>query len=565
METLTKSSLGVRLVNGILPAGEEKTSIWKLHSFWAAIFIAIGILLRVVPYFVNRAFWLDETSVALNIRFRGFLELFKVLDYEQTMPIPILLFTKLLTVMFGTAESIFRLPALLAGIALLFVVWFGFSKLFGKTQALISLALVAGWYPLIYYSSELKQYEVDALMTAILLWVGLSTLRNPDASFNSLSIWGCVAILVSQPSVFILAALGMAAAYDKRFWQSDRWRWSVVLTGLVWVALFVAIFFWSYKTVSSSDFMRKFWADYFINPGSPQFVFQAKETLRTLFGGDYFYYMRLPMLVPLFLLGVFGIYRSEDRKTLLVAVLPIVLLFVASAMRQYPYATRLYLFTVPLIVWIFSAAVVASGRFFRGRMQSVIVVAFGAFLATSLVANALTRNSGPLLVESLRQTVDHIRKVDKEAPVYISFGRYRTWSYYAGDWNTPDPLKKNLDAVESCSTCDWKVIMNKRSQPDLVGRRPVGFKSDDEWLQHEARRILSVKDDHVWLVLSFYEDGLAKTRPWERLNQALEKNGLVPESTYSMGDTKAVYYGFKDREVAHASRPDQARNGQFRQ
>ena len=80
------------------------------------------------------------------------------------MPIPLLLAEKSLTTFFGYSEYVLRFLPLLAGCALLVITWTVFSSLFDRRIALISVGLMAVYRPLIYYSSELKQYGLDALV-----------------------------------------------------------------------------------------------------------------------------------------------------------------------------------------------------------------------------------------------------------------------------------------------------------------------------------------------------------------------------------------------------------------
>src|SRR5215469_1466665 len=122
-----------------------------LARFLPVALILFGIALRLAGYFAHRSLWGDEVSIALNLRFRSFFGLFHHLDYEQTMPIPLLLAVKSLTTLFGFSEYVLRFLPLLAGCVLMVVTWPIFSRLFDQRIALISLGLMAVYRPLIYY------------------------------------------------------------------------------------------------------------------------------------------------------------------------------------------------------------------------------------------------------------------------------------------------------------------------------------------------------------------------------------------------------------------------------
>ena len=66
--------------------GREKTQSDFVRWFvWGAI--AWGIVLRLVPYLVNRSLWLDESMLALNIIHRSFAGLWAPLDFNQGAPL----------------------------------------------------------------------------------------------------------------------------------------------------------------------------------------------------------------------------------------------------------------------------------------------------------------------------------------------------------------------------------------------------------------------------------------------------------------------------------------------
>src|SRR5688500_9732578 len=70
-----------------------------------------------------RSLWTDEATLALNIATRPFGELLTPLDYHQTAPVGYLWAARAATGLFGVSEHSLRLVPLLAGCALLVVVW----------------------------------------------------------------------------------------------------------------------------------------------------------------------------------------------------------------------------------------------------------------------------------------------------------------------------------------------------------------------------------------------------------------------------------------------------------
>src|SRR3989338_11217817 len=81
------------------------------------IIILIGIIFRFYRYLYNKALWLDEAMLSLNIVERSFLELLKPLDYRQNAPIGFLMIEKFFVNIFGNNEYSLRLFPFTCGIS----------------------------------------------------------------------------------------------------------------------------------------------------------------------------------------------------------------------------------------------------------------------------------------------------------------------------------------------------------------------------------------------------------------------------------------------------------------
>ncbi len=79
--------------------------------------VALGCLLRIVQYLLDRSLWMDEAYLSLNILHRSFAGLCRALDYHQGAPIGFLLLEKSAVRLWGGSEYVLRLIPLLAGIA----------------------------------------------------------------------------------------------------------------------------------------------------------------------------------------------------------------------------------------------------------------------------------------------------------------------------------------------------------------------------------------------------------------------------------------------------------------
>ncbi len=531
------------------------------------LLILFGVGLRLAGYFSNRSLWGDEAAIALNLRFRSFWGLLHPLDYDQTMPIPLLLGLKSLGHLLGFSEYVFRLPQLVIGCLLLAITWLVFSRFFSRKVALIGIGLMAICRPLIYYSSELKQYEWDAFVTVITLWLGLKTLESAeDAGWTRLILWGAVAILVSQPSVFVLAAVGVAAAIDRRFRTSLRWRINCVIAAAVWLVGFTGLFWISYRPVSRSAYMRAFWLSSFLHPLSPNFPHQLSNAIYDLLGGQSFNHLPASVLALIFAIGVYGIARNSSISRVIMATGPFVAVISAAAFSQYPIAARLVLFSTPLLFWIYASGVVTVADFFPQKTRTAVVIALsiGLFGLTAIGTIKYAAHFPPR--ETTRQMVVQMKSTDPVAPVYFVFGKYLQWAYYAGDWTHPDLLKQKIDFAYRCDRAmqlaytgrfpkdkcsDLSSSLAPVGQEEIIGHPAPGptegVQKDDEWASIEARRIMSRNESHVWLFLPIYNDNQFNGYPKERhllekLQSELEKGGARLSNRYELGDSMGLRY-----------------------
>jgi len=101
---------------------------WRTGKVLPGFMVGIAVALRLAQYLHDRSLWGDEVAIALNLRFRKFAGLLHPLDYDQSMPLALLLSIKCLATLFGYSELIMRLPVFLAGCGLLILTWILFSK-----------------------------------------------------------------------------------------------------------------------------------------------------------------------------------------------------------------------------------------------------------------------------------------------------------------------------------------------------------------------------------------------------------------------------------------------------
>jgi Dolichyl-phosphate-mannose-protein mannosyltransferase len=518
----------------------------------AGLLIVLGVALRVGGFAANRALWGDEVAVALNLRFRDFQGLLRPLDYDQTMPLPLLMGIKSIASVLGFSECVLRLLPFLAGCLLLVALWITFDRFFGRSVALIGLGLAALWQPLIYYSSELKQYGCDACVTVVTLWFALSTLdRKDDASrWPGLIAWGAAAILLSQPAVFVLAAVGVAALLDPRIVSSKKWRVDCFIAAACWLTEFVALFWFSYRYTSGNAFMRSFWASSFLDPG-PGFRHKLVVALWTMLGTGSFTYVRSFVLVVVAAAGLYGIWRSRRAQGIALALGPYGFLLAAAVLKQYPIYTRLILFAVPLLFWIYASGLTAIAALVPVKLRTAALAALALAILGPMAVTSIRYVVRFPPREATRQVLLRMNAIDGPGtPVYLVFSNYLQWAYYAGDWSQPKRLKERIDKVYSCSFCTNIAFLGSGgSRTEIVGTLPPrqpGAIADEQWAGQEAARIVAGSGGaHIWLFLPLYSDSYQPRKLLEMLLEKLQDRHAYLVNRIRLGDTIALRYALK--------------------
>ncbi len=187
----------------------------KSNYLWWGV-ILLGVLLRLRQYLLNRSFWSDEASLAVNLVTRSFGELTQLLDYHQAAPIGFLFIEKVFILLFGNHDYVMRIFPLFAGILAIYLIYkiarasFGAFGLFA-----VSIFAISWW--LVHYSSELKQYTSDITVALLLVYLAGNCLREKAGAkdFLTLGIVGAIVIWVSHPSVFIMVGVGLALVLGK--------------------------------------------------------------------------------------------------------------------------------------------------------------------------------------------------------------------------------------------------------------------------------------------------------------------------------------------------------------
>ena len=405
----------------------EKTAI-------AFLFVA-GTLLRLRQYLTGRSLWADEASLALNIVNRSFGELFKPLDYDQGSPLGFLFAEKIFNLLLGRNEYALRLLPFLAGILSIWLFYLLLKRVTAGTGLLAALALFVLNPRLIYYSSEVKQYIVDVLLTIALLLIAAPLLeeRWQRRYLIWLALAGFLAVWFSHPAIFVLAGIGLTLAIVCLHRRDIKNLWYVAGLGIFWLAAIGLLYLLILNDLRQNEYLEEYWQGAFLpmppwsDPG--WFVRSLNENIGLQFGIPYAVYF----VFGLMLAGWVVLWQTKRNYAIAFGLILLATL-TASAMLLYPVFERMILFLIPIGLILLGKFI----EFIHQRMQNPSWAGTAASLALAgfLIIGPLMTSSGyfiaPKYYEHIRPSMAFLQESWRpEDGLYVSNGAITAFEYYA--------------------------------------------------------------------------------------------------------------------------------------
>ncbi len=416
--------------------------------------VVLGVGLRVQAFTRAPSFWIDEAMLALNVVHKPIPELLQPLDLNQGAPVGYLVASKLMLRALGNSESTFRVLSLVAGLAgLLIFARFTHAAL-PEGAARLGTSLFALSPYLVSYSAEFKQYELDAAFAIGLLhaarpvWLGTAT---PGRQLW-LAVAGMTAVWFSHPAVFVLAGVGAAIGLEAVRTGERRVVLSRVALGAAWAASFAVCWLGFTRKLGMNPYLLDYWAGQFapLPPTRPgDFAWIAHHCLELFdkpggFASSDFGAGGLAAFC--WCLGVAAL-RKEERPLLIALTLPLVLVFLASGLKKYPFAGRLMLFAVPLLLVLVARGAAVLTERVRGLSVALPPLVVGLLLLPG-VAECWWHVKEPLHAEEAREVVRRLEAVHAPGePVYVYYGAVPAFAYYA--WPGPVPREDVTLGVEN--------------------------------------------------------------------------------------------------------------------
>lgn len=394
---------------------QKTTSKNNLFSILAWAIVVASVLFRLVIFFQNRDLIIDEANVARNIYERSFAALATPLSYEQYAPPVFLWVVKLCTMIAGFSEYVLRAYPLICGVTSVFVFYQVAKKLLPGNSIWYALLLFGFAHILIRYSSELKQYMPDVLISLSLLYLALSISTDKLKRGRFILLWGVVgsvAIWSSMPSVFILFSIGLYYFINVLKSKSYHRIIDIVIISVVWLLQFGLYYYYILEPQANSDYLQNFHHHYFLF-ATPSDMGQWDHNWRTFsalmiqFEGLYPYAHDINTV--LLLIGLIALFVKDKARFALV-VTPVAVLIFAAMVDQFSLLPRVALFSVPILILI-----VSYGLSTLLNVKKVIIKGAVALIGVYvIVCNVRQTREMPFKYEELTEGYQYVLDKDIE-------------------------------------------------------------------------------------------------------------------------------------------------------
>jgi len=429
----------------VVTADASRAERGFLSARAAIIALAIlGIGLRLLSLLSDRCLWIDEAMLALNLVGRTPRQLLEPLDWNQGAPAGFLLLSKSAIELFGVAEWSLRLvPFVGSAIGVLGFAWLS-RRLLAPQAAVMAMGLFAVSPFLISYAGECKQYATDAALTIGMFAAGVGLLHGETSPrrWLILAVGGSTAIWFSHPVAFVLGGIGSALFLDAVV-AGDRGRAMACLAAIgSWLVSFGTCYLICLRQLGNNQYLLDYWGGHFL-PLPPWSQGDLMWVADHFFG-----FIAFPgglggtevqaggIAAALCLIGLAALIRERWPVAVALA-LPALLALGASGVNKYPFAGRLLLFLVPLLVitvargaWLIATALGT------GQPLARVIILGLVFLAPAIESYQGFRR--PPRHEQITPILDMLR--DQWQPgdaVYVYYGAVPGVTFYTREHPLP--------------------------------------------------------------------------------------------------------------------------------
>jgi hypothetical protein len=363
------------------PSIDGRALIGRLVRYRVEILVGLGLIVRLVTYLQDRAFWMDEVSLARNIVGKSAWSGPRGLASEQLAPFGFLVAERAVASLFGGSSLALRLIPLASGMVSVVLFVSVARRCLRHSARTMAVALFALSIPLNYYSSELKPYagDVAAMLACWLLALPLHRRRPLSPAWTAAAAGEAALVWFSFPVVFGLAGVGLVwlAALIRR--RRPGAILAAIGTCLLWMLSFAASVAIARRLLGPAPGMWTFWNFAFPLHDPTALVWIGQRILNVFSNPMHF---RTPLglhascVLGAALAGVGAASLMSRRPAWLARqVLPLLVVLAAAWVRAYPFHGRLLLFLLPaLYLWTAEGLAALADAAGAGRITRAILI-----------------------------------------------------------------------------------------------------------------------------------------------------------------------------------------------
>ncbi len=409
----------------------------SLYKKASKIVLSLGILLANIQYFSGRSIWLDEARVALNVIERSYIGLLEPLHSNQVAPILFLWVERLFVDVFGANDLSLRLFPLLAYV-ITAIVFYKIVNHLSKDGKFIFVAitLFAFCQPIIYFSSELKQYMLDVCIACIALYIIIKPYRSVFQKILVLSFFGILSIGLSNIAVVVLFTIGLYGWYTIFKQGKKVFNYMIIPIG-VWGIVFGLYYMFFISGHPNRSMMMPFWEYAFMpsNPFSQEFWIWCYDRYRMTFGRIMGANPKIPFLYHMygavFFIGVYAFAKAKKWALLFLLLFPILTHLGLSLFELYPYERRVALYIQPLLALVCAKGFVAVITTIQEQWPLLKKVGMLSYSVPGLFLLIITLYTFPKEREEFKKSYTHIKTHIRETDkILLSPSTDNAWEYY---------------------------------------------------------------------------------------------------------------------------------------
>ncbi len=391
----------------------------------------LSVALSLIQFLYNRSIWLDEAMLSLNIINRSYSELLNPLEYLQVAPIGFLWIEKFFSELIPNSEYGLRIFPLLCFWMSIYLFYKVATILFKNTKiTLLALSLFCLNTSLLYYSSEVKQYMVDVLVSLSLYYFLLKNYKKENHRYWLLTLFGILSVCLSNISTIILFTVALFLIVDQIKKQKTNYV-NLITLFVTWGMAFSLYYYRFIHHHPNKDGMLTYWGNSFmpLNIFELNFwdfcFFKTKMVFGSLLAFGLF--GLLPFLF--FFIGLYKLLKDKHRKILLLLMFPTLLQLLLSVCKLYPFDLRLILFQAGFYLLVISIGVIyVMDLNFKKTKQTwvyLLPLIFPVIVCVTLFKNY------PAKEEEIKQSIQFISKNIKPGQtIYVYYGAIRAFEYY---------------------------------------------------------------------------------------------------------------------------------------